>query len=494
MSHPLRIRPNPTILEIPSRPWLAELSRRGGHPIGFADVPDAELDEIARRGFDGIWLMGVWATGPKARALALGHPDLLRSYESLLPGWEPGDVEGSPYSIAAYEPSRRRGGREGLQRLRERLHERDLGLILDFVPNHLGIDHPWLDTHADRFVRGDARKLAAEPGHWFVHTASGGEDRVFAHGRDPYFPGWTDTVQLDMRRGDTRRALAETLRDLAALADGLRCDVAMLPLPDVFGKTWGAAFPDEAGDFWAEAIPFVRETHPDVVLMAEGYWGLGPRLLEAGFDWVYDKDLLEALLAGRPDSIRGHVARPGTEHANRVHFLENHDEARAVTALGPRDRAAAAIAWGLPGVRLALHGQTEGAAKRVPIQLGRAPQEPVDEPRRDFYETLLRFLDDETMHRGSWQSVGVRADGGEPPPVFASAWTLDRRTRLVAANFSEHPVRVALEWALRGDAHPPRFRGSPDDPIFESSLREAGQLFLELELPGYGVRLLASVD
>ena len=332
--NPLRRRANPMLLEIAARPWLAGLSTAAGRPVTFADVPDDVIDRIAAAGFDAVWLMGVWTTGEKARALALGYPDLLATYNRLLPGWRPEDIAGSAYSIGAYEPPAEAGGRAALQTLRGRLNERGLALVLDFVPNHIGIDHAWLDTRPELLIRGTNEDLESEPLNWFQHTTPDGEERIFAHGRDPNFAGWSDTIQIDHRRRAPRTAMTELLADLASLADGLRCDVAMLVLEDVFRSTWGEAAPDDAGDFWTEAIPAVRARFPDLALIAEAYWGMEDRLCEAGFDWAYDKDAYDRLGEGDAAAIREMIDADGSYHSRRVHFLENHDEERAWSVLG----------------------------------------------------------------------------------------------------------------------------------------------------------------
>ena len=55
--------------------------------------------------------------------------------------------------------------------------------MLDYVPNHVAPDHPWVPRRPDLFVHGDADDMAADPAGWL---AIGGH--VLAHGRDPYFP------------------------------------------------------------------------------------------------------------------------------------------------------------------------------------------------------------------------------------------------------------------------------------------------------------------
>ena len=160
MNHPL-------LYEINTRCWLRELSERHQRAITLATVPDAEFARWQQLGFTHIWLMGVWPTGPRARAIALNEPGLRRAYDEVLPGWRDADVGGSPYSIAAYEVMPALGGEAGLKAFRTKLHQHGMKLILDFVPNHMGIDHAWV-VQATGVVRakregsgGDIR--AADP-------------------------------------------------------------------------------------------------------------------------------------------------------------------------------------------------------------------------------------------------------------------------------------------------------------------------------------------
>lgn len=497
MTNPLRQRPHPHLLEISARPWLRGLGDAAGRPIGLDDVPDAELDSIRERGYDAVWLMGVWTTGPRARRLALTYPDLLRTYEWLVPDWEPRDVGGSPYSVQAYQPPPSVGTKDALRRFRARLHERGIGLVLDFVPNHVGIDHPWLDDHPERLVRGTARHLGREPGHFFVHeTTAGepraGETRIFAHGRDPYFPGWTDTAQIDFRRSSVRRAMTDLLLEVASLADGLRCDMAMLALPDVFRRTWGETAEDEAGDFWAEAVPALRQMFPEIVLIAEVYWGLESRLLGAGFDWVYDKETYDALVGGHVGALHGRVALPPADHASRVRFLENHDEPRAREVLGDRYRAAAVCAYALPGMRFFQDGQEEGRRLRAPVQLSRAPVEAIDEDCREFYRRLLRFLDDDALHRGTWSppEVASKSAGAATSPLVAQVWTGSAGTRVLVANLGGTSAATTLQFSPAPGATLASFVDEASGASFEPSLNESAEIVLPVEVPPLGTLLL----
>lgn len=489
--NPLRRRANPMLLEIATRPWLAGFSRKAGRDVPLHEVPGDALDDIARVGFDAVWLMGMWTTGPKAKALALGYPDLVATYDRLLPGWTEADVGGSAYSIAAYDPPASAGGRDSLRRLRERLHERGVGLVLDFVPNHMGIDHPWLDERPDLLVRGTPADRERAPLDWFLHTTPDGEERVFGHGRDPHFCGWSDTVQIDYRKRATREAMTELLADLASLADGIRCDVAMLVLEDVFRSTWGDGGIDEPGDFWSEAIPAVRGRHPELALLAEVYWGMEDRLVHAGFDWAYDKDLLDRLCAGSPVPVREAVARDAVHHSRRCHFLENHDEERAWSVLGPeRSTAAAVTAYTLPGLRFFQEGQAEGHRERPPVQMARTREQPADERARELYEPLLRSLRDPVLDTGEWAPLTFEAvEDASADGLVGSAWRGADRMVLAIANFGDTAGRGHVRLPLSADGPPVRIFDELTGKRFERNRSDLLEHGLYVEVPAGGAHL-----
>ncbi|MDP6460603.1 MAG: alpha-amylase family glycosyl hydrolase [Gemmatimonadota bacterium] len=486
MAGPIRSTPNPLLLEINTRVFLGELSRDAGRPLTLGQIPAAELDRIAADGFQGVWLMGIWTTGPRAREIALSHQGLRGEYDRALPGWTDSDVPGSPYAIARHEADPTLGGREELAQLRERLARRGLGLVLDFVPNHVGIDHPWLDEAPQLLVRGSEHHLADEPGNWFRHASDSAPAIVLAHGRDPHFPGWSDTCQIDFRNAEARQRMTAVMRDAAAQCDGLRCDMAMLPLEDVFLSTWGDTDSRDPGDFWAEAIPAVRRDHPELVLIAEAYWGMEDRLHEAGFDFAYDKSLLDLLAAGNPPALRAHLSAPRSSHAHRVHFLENHDEARAAAVFEPpRQDAATVFAWTLPGARLVHEGQADGRTIRVPVQLSGRAHEIVREDRAEFHRRVFALLRDPSFHKGTWTPV----DAGDCRTVFGNRWTLDDRVVLVVVNLSEEPCTPELEIAPGWP--PPPASGHDLWNARECPAEEAPEGCLRPELGPWEFRVLA---
>jgi hypothetical protein len=184
---------HPTLYQINTRIVLGELGRSLGRPATLNDVPDAFIDQIASRGFEWVWPLGVWQTGPAGREISRTRPSLRDGYAHDLPDWREEDVVGSPFAIQAYAVNRDFGGDAALARFRERLDKRKLRLLLDFVPNHVAPDHPWVSAHPEFFIEGTEDDLAREPQNWGRFPTNRGA-RVLAFGRDPYFPGWPDAI------------------------------------------------------------------------------------------------------------------------------------------------------------------------------------------------------------------------------------------------------------------------------------------------------------
>ena len=484
--------PSPLLYEINTRCWLREFSERAHRRMTLADVPDSELAAWVRRGFTHIWLMGVWTSGPHARARAWASPQQREAYTQTLPDWKDADVVGSPYAVAEYVVSPPLGGDEALARFRERLHSRGLRLLLDFVPNHLGLDHPWVRGRPELFVQS-TRPM---DGTFEQETLTG--NRFLAHGRDPNFPPWTDTVQLDYRNPEARAALLQVLHRVAQRCDGVRCDMAMLLLQDVFERTWsqfpGKPLPDE---FWAEAIAAIKLEQPEFLFLAESYWGLEGRLQALGFDYTYDKAVYDGLVARDPAAVQRHLAQTPIECLARgAHFLENHDEPRIASLLSLAEhRAAALLILGLPGMRFLHEGQLEGATRRVPVQLVRRPEEPVQPEVVRMYEGMLAALASSRVGQGRGELVKLRKAGeGEnsvQPDIVLIRWqNPEPGFDLVAVNLAAHAsdgwvpsdaLKSAAAWVVKD-----RF-GTAEDREGEITSREGK---LHVRLPPHGAKVV----
>jgi hypothetical protein len=319
-------------------------------------------------------------------------------------------------------------------------------LVVDFVPNHVAPDHPWLTEHPEYFVQGNADDLAREA---VAFLAVG--DAVIARGRDPYFAPWPDVAQLNAFDPGLRRAAADTLIDVGQQADGVRCDMAMLLLNDVFTRTWGdraGAVPD--GEYWSEVIAAVRAVHPDFLFAAEAYWDMEWQLQQLGFDHCYDKRLYDRLVHDGAVSVRGHLTADLDYQRGLVRFIENHDEPRAAAELATQaERAAAVVVATLPGSTLWHEGQFEGWRTRLPVFLARRPEEPVDEELRDFH---LRLIDAAaSLRRGEWELCAISGwpDDSTFEQLLSWCWTDAARRALVVVNHADAPAsaRVHLPWA-----------------------------------------------
>lgn len=427
----------PALYQINARVWLTALSQSVGRAATLDDIGDAELDRLAGMGFDWVWLLSVWQTGEAARSISRSHPGWRHEFEQTLPDLHDEDIGGSGFAIADYRVDRALGGDAALARLRGRMQRRGLRLMLDFVPNHMAPDHPWIDTHPDYFVSGSEADLARAPQN-YVRAATRNGPLLLAHGRDPYFDGWPDTLQLDYGNAHLQAAMVGELERIAGQCDGVRCDMAMLVVPEVFERTWGRG----AEPFWPNAIETVRRTHPGFLFMAEVYWDMEWALQQQGFDYTYDKRLYDRLLEQHARSVREHLRADIGYLDKLAHFLENHDEPRAAAAFARQVHAAAAVLTYLsPGLRFFHQGQFEGRRKRISPHLVRAPEEDVDSAVEDFYARLLDVLRGPIVRDGNWallECVPAWAENATWGNFIAFRWEHreGQRCLLAAVNYS----------------------------------------------------------
>jgi glycosidase len=434
----------PSLYQINTRVWLTELTRELGRAATLDDVPDAELDRLAELGFDWIWFLSVWQTGLAAQKVSRANAEWRREFQETLPDLREEDIAGSGFAITGYIVHQQLGGDAALARLRKRLAKRGLKLMLDFVPNHMAPDHPWVEDHPDYFVAGTDDMLAREPQNYIRVKRKKG-DLILAYGRDPYFAGWPDTVQLDYSNPATQEAMIRELQKVAKQCDGVRCDMAMLILPEVFERTWGR----KPESFWPEATQRVRERAPTFCFMAEVYWDLEWTLQQQGFDYTYDKRLYDRLREGEARPVREHLHADLEYQTRLARFLENHDEPRASASFEPLVlRAAAVITNFIPGLRFFHQGQFEGRKKRISPHLVRGPEESPDKELEEFYNEVLAILRRPTLKNGEWQSHNCQPawDGnGSWDSFIAHSWQGSAGERiLIVVNYAPHASQCYL--------------------------------------------------
>jgi hypothetical protein len=473
---------HPVIYEINTWVWLGDLSRKYQRSVDLATVPPEEWDQIASHGFDAVWFMGVWERSPAGIEISMRNKGLLEDFRRALADFSTEDNVGSPYCVRSYVVDEHLGGPKGLAAARRMLRERGLRLILDFVPNHVAPDHPWVSTHPEYFVQGNADDARNDPAS-FVETGG----KVFACGRDPYFPAWPDVLQLNAFQPGLRQAVIETLSDIASQSDGVRCDMAMLMLNNIFERTWGTrAGAKPVNDYWRTVTPAIKAKWPEFRFIAEAYWDLEWELQQQGFDFCYDKKLYDRMEHGDAEKVRLHLLADSSYQQGMVRFIENHDEPRAAATFPDgKGRAAAVAIFTLTGAKLLHEGQFEGRKVRLPVFLGRRPAEHVDQDLVAFYEKLLKETARDVFRNGEWRLCERSgwSDNQSCQNVLTWCWVKDDERYLIVVNFSagSSQALVRVPWdELRGRTWrlDDRFSGE----TFERSgndMRDAG-LYVDL--------------
>ena len=429
-------RAHPHLYEINTWAWLEELSANLGRKIGLRDVPDSEWDSIASFGFDFVWLMGVWERSPVGRRFFQTDAASFTGFDAALPGWKLSQIVGSPYSVHRYQPDPRIGSWADLDFVRKKLRARNIGLILDFVANHTAPDHPWTTSHPEYYVRGTQDDFRKNPPEFYlVETET--EPDLLAYGRDPYFPPWRDVVQLNYFEPAARSALIAALRTIARHCDGVRCDMAMLVLNDIFARTWApflAGRKTPSREFWSEAIDAV----PEFVWLAEVYWNCEAPCQALGFQFTYDKGLYDALRDGNIDEVHSRLSADLAVQTRAARFFENHDEARSATVFGSAKREAfATLIATLPGMRFYHHGQLDGRKIHLPIPLAVAAPETPDVETRAFYERILKLSNESVFHSGQWQLLETQSAGDDTfRNLVAYQWLAKNAWKVVIVNLS----------------------------------------------------------
>lgn len=409
------------LYEVDTIAWLNSISRPNQKVKTLSDVPDETLQELKDLGVKYLWLLGIYEESKIGKKIAFETKELHQKYSECLPDWTERDIKSSPYAIKSYKINEQLGGAEGLKSFRKKLIEKyGIGIILDFVPNHVALDNNLVKEHPDFFIRPNENFFNLDPDN-FYKLVNHNKEEYFAHGKDPFFPAWKDTLQLDYRNPNVHKYMEEQLMNIAEISDGVRCDMSMLILNDVFDWNWkNTPLPKEViprgKEFWAEAIRKVKKVHPEYIFIAEVYWGKEKELLDMGFDFVYDKHLYDCILHHKCYEMKNYINAIYSFERSRLVFLENHDEPRAAAVIPFNcHMAAATIVYTLPTMKLLYHGQIEGRTKPHAIQLRRMCDETINTEIYSFYKKLFYAINSSCIKDGYFKALNsIPAWEGSP--------------------------------------------------------------------------------
>lgn len=487
------LRQHPQLYEISTLQWLSKLTNKMGRRVRLGEVPISEWQRLRDLRFDLVYLMGVWKRSTTGRLLSRSQLPLLSRYDEALPGWALEDVAGSPFSIERYEPDPLIGSWADLESVRRQLHDLGMRLILDFVPNHTGQDHPWVCAHPEYYVRGDLVAYRKAPGDFFMSEGPNGEAQVIAYGRDPNFAPWTDTAQLNYFNPELRAAMIEQSRKIAQFCDGVRCDMAMLLLNDSFHQNWesflqGMAAPAE--EFWREATRAL----PDFVWIAEAYCDCEWALQQLGFQFTYDKRFYDRLRDGFVRDVYLHLKADWEFQLRSVRFLENHDERRSAAVFGNnRLPAVAVLACTIPGMHFINDGQLEGLRTQAVVQLAKTREEATDAEVLNLYKRILEIVDAADFHGPNWKLLEVEDSSDHTASdLIAYLWTGEGGYRLVVVNLSSGISTGRIYLPTEMLASPSlRFDDVLNGHVYERQSSDLRQWGLFIKLDGFAAHVFA---
>ncbi len=393
--------------------WLDQLSRKYQRHIKQLDeIPDEELDLLARWGFSGLWLIGVWQRSPASQKIKqiMGNPE----------------AAPSAYSVYDYVIADELGGEDAYHNLRDRALQRGIRLASDMVPNHMGIYSKWVIEHPDWFLQGDHPPypwyqytgvdvseddrvvLQIEDGYWEHRDAAvvfkridkwTGDAKFIYHGNDGTNMPWNDTAQLNFLNPEVREAVIQTIVHVARQFPIIRFDAAMTLAKKHYQRLWfpkpgdGGSIPSRAEfgmtrdefdkhmpeEFWREVVERVATEVPDTLLLAEAFWLMeGYFVRTLGMHRVYNSAFMNMLKMEDNSKYRltvKNVLEFSPEVLKRfVNFMNNPDEETAIAQFGTGDKyfGVALMMVTMPGLPMFGHGQIEGLTEKYGMEYRRA--------------------------------------------------------------------------------------------------------------------------
>jgi Alpha amylase, catalytic domain len=479
---------HPNLFEVNTRVLLSRY-KKGQDRTTLKDIPDSYWKNLADKGMDWVWLMGVWTLKEKQINPNLIPENMMVEFKRLVPDLTEDDIDGSTYAIDDYTVDPVIGGEEQLIEIRNKLSQFGMRLMLDFIPNHYGANTHFIHSHPEYFIEVEQDIFQTDQKTFYSPLTR--DNLYFAHGKDPYFDAWQDTIQVNYGSEPTRKWMTAQLLRIASLCDGVRCDMAMLPVKRIFEKTWSDNIKWEGGEFWEDAIGNVKDSFPQFILLAEVYWGMEAELLELGFDYCYDKTFYDKLAEAH--LLHAHYQADDWYLSHTARFLENHDEPRIASRLHLRQHMAAAalVAFG-PGMRFWHMGQWDGHNKQIPVQLTREPDESCgcltgggDQSScgciSRFYDLLFAITKLNIFKLGEWHRT--HTDSDSHAGLFLWQWKYNSQTVTVAINYSEKVRTID-----------PEQTGLSSDFFVKSMFLEKSDSYQGLQLRPWDIRIWEYMD
>ena len=389
--------------------WLAQLSRKYGRHLGRLDeIPDEDLAELGRRGINSLWLIGVWERSRASRTIK----QLCGNQEAVA----------SAYSLFDYRIADDLGGEAAYVHLRDRAYHHGIRLASDMVPNHMGIDSPWVVEHPEWFIARpdppypaysfegpdlsqDGRVEIKIEDHYYEQSdaavvfrrrdKASGETRYIYHGNDGTSFPWNDTAQLDYLNPAVREQVIQTILHVARLFPVIRFDAAMTLAKRHFHRLWfpgpgsSGAIPSRAEygmnqadfdramphEFWREVVDRVAAEVPGTLLLAEAFWLMeGYFVRTLGMHRVYNSAFM-IMLRDEDNAKYRSVIKNTLEFdpdimKRYVNFMSNPDERTAIDQFGKGDKyfGVAVMMSTLPGLPMFGHGQIEGFTEKYGME------------------------------------------------------------------------------------------------------------------------------
>jgi len=400
---------------INTRLWMRDLKDRYGENLTIGQIPESEWEKTLEN-YGTVWLMGIYRPSEKGKDMAKNHKE---NYRYALPNIEEEDIVASPFAVTDYSPNPELScGWDEWDKMVNKLNSMGKKVIIDFVPNHTAVDHRWVWEHPEYYIQVSQEVYESNKGDFYPVVGEDGKIKYLAHGRDPYCGSWEDTLQLNYANPKLQEEMKMILAELAGHSDGVRCDMAMLPTPETFLRTWGWALTDEEKDFinknnfWEKSVPAAKEAarlagKDEFTVIAEAYWDR--QNLEKWFDYIYNGDLYQHLKqitngSCSSEGLKLHLKQilERSEGYRDLIYIENHDEERAVRGIKKEFSKATATLLALMDKSLFLvnQGQEMGFNIRPPMQIGRFPKENPDRDMTRFYEDLLSLRKSKLFQKG----------------------------------------------------------------------------------------------